>query len=115
MVRKATPNANPKRVAAGKRNVLKRKGLTPEGRERLRAAALAQRPWERSTGPRTPEGKARSSANGRATQKGALSVRQLRAELAEVRLLVATMRDGRRRLEGRSRADSRAASAPPRR
>lgn len=40
-----------------------RKGLTPKGRERLRQAALRNKPWRLSTGPRTPEGKARSRAN----------------------------------------------------
>ena len=40
-----------------------RKGLTPAGRERLRRAAARNRPWRFSTGPRTPEGKARSRAN----------------------------------------------------
>jgi hypothetical protein len=39
-------------------------GLTPQGRRRLQEAALANRPWEHSMGPRTAEGKARSAANG---------------------------------------------------
>jgi hypothetical protein len=56
---------NPRRVIAGKLNQLKCKGLTPAGRARLRQAALAHRPWTFSTGPRTPEGKARSARNGR--------------------------------------------------
>lgn len=40
-----------------------RKGISPEGRERCREAALRNKPWEKSTGPRTTEGKARSSRN----------------------------------------------------
>ena len=48
---------NPRRVAAGRRNWLKRKGLTPDSRERLRQAAFANRPWQHATGPRTAEGK----------------------------------------------------------
>src|SRR4051812_40741936 len=91
MARKPSAAANPKRVAAGKLNVLKRKGLTPEGLERIRAATLANRPWEHSTGPRTPEGKARAAANGRSRQVGERSVRSLRAEVAACLKLVREM------------------------
>ena len=86
------PCPNPKRVAAGRRNRQLDKGLTPEGRQRLREAALAGRPWEASTGPRTPEGKARSARNCKVLQKGELSVRELQAELAGVAGLLAGMR-----------------------
>jgi hypothetical protein len=41
------------------------RGFTAEGLEQLRQAALAGRPWEHATGPRTPEGKARAAANGK--------------------------------------------------
>jgi len=37
--------------------------LSPEGLAALRASARRVRPWERSTGPRTEAGKARSSRN----------------------------------------------------
>lgn len=47
---------NPRRVAAGRRNRARRGELTPEGRERLRQAALRSRPWEYSR-PISPEGK----------------------------------------------------------
>jgi hypothetical protein len=57
---------------------------TPEGRERLRLAAFATRPWRYSTGPKSPEGKARSAANGRSKQAGTRSMRDLKRELAEV-------------------------------
>jgi hypothetical protein len=67
--------------------------------ERLRQAALAARPWERSTGPRTPEGKARVAANGKARQKGPSSVRERRAELAEFQHLIAQMQASRKRLD----------------
>ena len=89
---------NPRRVEAGRLNALKRKGLTPAGLERLRVAALANRPWGLSTGPRTPEGKRKSAANGRARQVGPQSVRELRAELAAFHAVVARLRSGRREL-----------------
>ena len=58
---------NPRRVAAGRLNHQKRKGLTADGLRRLREAAYKNQPWLRSTGPRTPEGKARvgRSRNGK--------------------------------------------------
>ncbi len=37
--------------------------LSPEGLANLRAAAHRNRPWEHSTGPRTVQGKRRSSQN----------------------------------------------------
>lgn len=88
-----TPHTpNPKRVAAGKRNRRLWAGHTPAGLERLRACALRERPWERATGPRTAAGKARAAANGKVTQKGPKSVREIRAGLAELMELVADMR-----------------------
>ena len=96
------PGPNPRRVAAGRRNRQLRKGLTPEGRERLRQAALANRPWESSTGPRTPEGKAKVALNGKKGQKGPVSVRQLRAHLAGLRGLLADMRANREMVDAAS-------------
>ena len=66
------PCPNPRRVAAGRANHQKRRGLTAEGRERLRQAAFANRPWEKATGPRTAEGRARSAANARRRPGGEL-------------------------------------------
>ena len=86
---------NPARSAAGRANRAKRRGLTADGRERLRAAALANRPWMHSTGPKSPEGKARVAQNGKRRQLGVLSVRELRAELAEMRSLLNAMRGAR--------------------
>jgi len=79
---------NPRRVAAGKRNREKWKGLTETGREKLRAAALKYQPWRHSTGPRTVAGKAQAALNGKKRQKGSMSVREVRAELAEYRDLI---------------------------
>jgi hypothetical protein len=87
---------NPKRVAAGKLNHAKRKGLTPEGRERLREAALLHQPWRFSTGPRSPAGKARIAARNKARQQGPLSVREIRADLASLRSLVGEMMQARK-------------------
>lgn len=39
-------------------------GWTPERRARQAALIRNWKPWERSTGPRTPEGKARSAQRG---------------------------------------------------
>lgn len=39
--------------------------LSVQSRRRLREHALRLRPWEKSTGPRTPEGKAKVSRNSR--------------------------------------------------
>ena len=82
---------NPRRVAAGQANRRKRGPLTEAGRERLRAAIARNKPWLRSTGPRTPEGRARAAQNGRSLQKGDLSFRQARVVLDEVRSLVRTI------------------------
>jgi hypothetical protein len=106
------PSPNPKRVAAGKRNRLKRKGLSPEGRERLRQAALANRPWASSTGPRTPQGKARSARNGKLLQKGELSDREIRAELAEAAAILAASRRGWRPAQAEGPRGRRKAKPP---
>jgi hypothetical protein len=89
---------NPKRVAAGRRNRARRGPLTPEGREKLRQAALRNRPWEHSTGPRTPAGRAQSARNGKKRQLGPLSVREVRAQLQEVREQIQRMREARKNL-----------------
>ena len=72
---------NPRRVAAGKLNQLKWKGHTEAGLLRLREAALRIKPWLKTTGPRTPEGKAKAARNGKARQKGRYS-RHERRQLA---------------------------------
>src|SRR5262249_33482620 len=95
--RPETGGPNPKRVAAGRLNRTKRGPLTPEGREKLRQSALHNRPWEHSTGPRTPAGRAQSRINGKkGSQKGPLSVREVRAALVEVRELIRQMQEARK-------------------
>ena len=61
------------------------------GWQRLREAALATRPWTRTTGPKTPAGKIRSAANGKRRQIWPLSVRELRAMAADVSALANEM------------------------
>ena len=79
---------NPRRVEAGKENRKKRGPLTQEGRVRLREAALRDQPWIRSTGPRTMAGKAQAARNGKKRQQGSKSVREIRAEIGDVRALI---------------------------
>jgi hypothetical protein len=69
-------------------------GWTPQRRARQSAAIAIWRPWERSTGPKTAEGKARSSRNAdRGGQR-----EKLRAELhlfrEMIRELEAEQREG---------------------
>jgi hypothetical protein len=92
----SSPTPNERRVAAGKRNRLKQGPLTPEGRERLRQAALLNRPWLSSTGPKTPQGKAQAAANGKARQRGAVSEREVIASLTEEHRLAGDMAAARR-------------------
>lgn len=61
-------------------------GWTPERRARAAALIRSRKPWERSTGPRTPEGKARSSRNA---DRG-----QVRKTLRELARLLRQQREG---------------------
>jgi hypothetical protein len=96
---KKTPN--PRRVAAGKLNRAKRKPLSAEARERLRKAAIANKPWLHSTGPRTSAGKVKVAQNSRGRQKGGVSMRAVHRDLAEMRSLLAEMRALRGLVPGR--------------
>lgn len=46
-----------------KRQMRNRNGWTPERRAKQRSMIQSWKPWRQSTGPRTPEGKARASRN----------------------------------------------------
>ena len=87
---------NPRRVAAGTLNRQKRGPLTDAGRERLRQAALGNRPWLASTGPKTPEGKARAARNRNLRERGLQSAREIRRSLADLTGLISDMAAGRR-------------------
>lgn len=80
-------DANPRRVAAGRKNRLLRGPLTAAGRERLRQAAHAVKPWLKSTGPQTAAGRRQAAQNGKVRQIGALSIREARAFAAVAREL----------------------------
>ena len=95
------PCPDPRRAAAARANRAKRRGLTPEGRLRLREAALANKPWEHSTGPRTPQGKLQAVRNGKVRQKGPISTRELKAMASGAAELVTQLAATRRLLEGR--------------
>ena len=90
---------NPRRVEAGRRNRRKRRGLTAEGRQRLRESALKHKPWRFTTGPRTPEGKTKVALNGQKRQVGDISVRDLRQELGETNQALADLAAIRRQIE----------------
>ena len=103
MIAILSPSDDPQRSEPSNRRRPRSCQFSPEGLERLRAAAKATRPWERSCGPRTAAGKARSAQNGRLRQKGEKSVRELRAELASLFTLIHEM-DATRRLVAVGRA-----------
>jgi len=78
----APPNPNPRRVAAGRLNYLKRKGFSSKGLQALREAAIRQQPWRFSTGPRSQAGKAKVALNGKGRQVQERSLREVRQDMA---------------------------------
>ena len=55
--------ATQRQIEANRQNQKNRKGLTQEGRAKLSQSGLRNRPWLKSTGPRTRVGKERSRWN----------------------------------------------------
>ena len=91
---------SPRHIAAARENWKKWKGFTPEGLEKLRQAALKNKPWEHSTGPRTAAGKAKVALNGKKRQIGPRSVREVQADMQELLDLVREMKENRDLVDG---------------
>ena len=70
----------------------KRRSISPEGLDRLRAAALKHQPWKNSSGPRSPRGKAQAILNGKRRQKGPVSVRERRQLVADATGMASSMK-----------------------
>jgi hypothetical protein len=98
--------ADPRRVEIGRRNRARWKGFTPAGLERLRQAVKEFKPWRFSTGPRTPEGKARCAANGRKCCRDILSHPQIREEIRAANALVRELAELRERVMSRGGPDA---------
>ena len=57
---------------------------TPERKEVQRLRIMASKPWEKSTGPRTPEGKAICSKNACKPDSMAKKISALQAEVKQL-------------------------------
>ena len=80
--------SNPKRVLAGRINRMKRGPLPLESIYRMRDAINKNKPWKRSTGPRTPAGKAIVARNGRVRQINLRSIREIRADICGIMCMI---------------------------
>lgn len=87
--------SNPKRVLAGRINRMKRGPLPLESIYRMRDAINRNKPWKRSTGPRTPAGKAIVARNGRVRQINSRSIREIRADISGIMCLIEANRKSR--------------------
>ena len=76
--------SNPKRVLAGRVNRMKRGPLPLESIYRMRDAINKNKPWQLSTGPRTPAGKAIVARNGKVRQSNLRSIREIRADICDI-------------------------------
>ena len=84
--------ATERQIAANRANRRRWKGHTEDGLRRLRDAALRNKPWLRSTGPKTETGKQRSKLN--ALKHGGRSgeVVTARKQMAEIMRAVRGLR-----------------------
>ena len=80
--------SNPKRVLAGRVNRMKRGPLPLESIYRMRDAINKNKPCKRSTGPRTPAGKAKVTRNGKVRQINPRSIREIRADISGIMCLI---------------------------
>ena len=80
--------SNPKRVQAGRINRMKRGPLSLESMNRMRDAINRKKPWQLSTGPRTPAGKAIVARNGKVRQINPRSIREIRADICQIMSLI---------------------------
>lgn len=76
-----------------------KKVFSPETIAKWRANALRNQPWKHSTGPKTPEGKARVALNGKSRQRGELSYRETFKLAKEIRQAVREIAARRREAE----------------
>ena len=74
-----------RQILANRENRARWTGHTHEGLQRLREAALRNQPSQRSTGPRTPEGKARAKMN--ALKHGGRSAKAVSARKTMAQIL----------------------------
>ena len=65
--------------------------FTAAGLEKLRQAALRNQPWKKTTGPRSARGRAQMVINGKRRQLGERSVREVKADVAELNYLLQHM------------------------
>jgi hypothetical protein len=72
----------------------------------LRQAALESKPWRFSTGPKSPEGKARCAENGRKRCRDILSIPQIRAEIRAANTLIGELARLRERAMSGSSPDA---------
>ena len=79
---------NQKRVLAGRINRMKRGPLPLESMHRMRDAINRKKPWQLSTGPRTPAGKAIVARNGKVRQMNPRSIREIRADICGIMCLI---------------------------
>ena len=84
--------SNPKRVLAGRSNRMKRGPLPLESMHRMRDAINKNKPWQLSTGPRTPAIKAIVARNGKVRQINPCSIREIRADICQIMSLIETNR-----------------------
>ena len=84
--------ATVKQIQANRLNRKLWKGHTPAGLERLRQMARRNRPWSKSSGPRTPEGKARAKLNAlRHGERSATAIQRRKEIFAALKQFRATL------------------------